>query len=136
MWELIVMTNALFLFVLDELVSLINSHPTDILIVFCNTVRSCDWTTHNLKSHNIDMIKLHGGFSAVVCVCMVVLQGSGCVCTVILRGSGCVCTVVLGFSAMVCVCVHVVLGFLEWCMCVHSCSRILRSGGSVCARLF
>ena len=35
-------------------------------MVFCNTVPSCDWTTHHLKCNGIPVVKLHAGFSPMV----------------------------------------------------------------------
>jgi len=45
----------------ERLVSLLQSEPSGIFMVFCNTVPSCDWTTHHLKCNGIPVVKLHGG---------------------------------------------------------------------------
>lgn len=50
----------------EQLLSLIQSSPRDVFMVFCNTVPSCDWTARYLSDHNVPVIKLHGGFAPQV----------------------------------------------------------------------
>ena len=50
----------------ESLISVIRSNPKDVFMVFCNTIQSCDWTARYLKSHDVTVVKLHGGFSALV----------------------------------------------------------------------
>lgn len=49
----------------ESLISVIRSNPKDVFMVFCNTIQSCDWTARYLKSHDVTVVKLHGGFSAL-----------------------------------------------------------------------
>ena len=53
-------------FAADKLVSIVKANPKDMFMVFCNTVPSCDWTARHLRSYDIPLTKLHGGFSSVV----------------------------------------------------------------------
>ncbi len=50
----------------ERLLNVMEANAEDVFMVFCNTVSSCDWTAQHLQSHGITLIKLHGGFSAVV----------------------------------------------------------------------
>ena len=50
----------------DKLLSIIRGHPTDVFMVFCNTVASCDWTSHFLMTNGIPATKFHAGFRASV----------------------------------------------------------------------
>lgn len=49
----------------EKLASLVKTLPNDVFMVFCNTVPSCDWTARYLRSQDVPLTKLHGGFSAV-----------------------------------------------------------------------
>lgn len=49
----------------EMLLSIINSSPTDVYMVFCNTVPSCDWTAHYLRANGVELTKLHAGFSSM-----------------------------------------------------------------------
>ena len=51
----------------DKLLSIIRDHPSDVFMVFCNTVSSCDWASHFLQANSIPATKLHAGFRASVC---------------------------------------------------------------------
>lgn len=48
----------------EQLLLLLRKRPKDIVMVFCNTVPSCDWTARFLRSHDIPVVKLHAGFSS------------------------------------------------------------------------
>ena len=50
----------------EKLAALVKALPDDVFMVFCNTIPSCDWTARFLRSQEIPLTKLHGGFSAVV----------------------------------------------------------------------
>lgn len=60
------LTETIYETLLDELLSVINSRPSDIFIVFCNTVPCCDFISRYLKTNDVDVMRLHGGFSATV----------------------------------------------------------------------
>lgn len=55
-----------FLLSADKLLHLLQSRPSDVFIVFCNTVPSCDWTARFLIKNDVPVIKLHAGFSSQV----------------------------------------------------------------------
>ncbi len=46
--------------------SIVRAYPSDVFIVFCNTVPSCDWTAYYLRSNDVPVVKLHAGFSSKV----------------------------------------------------------------------
>ncbi|CAI8041501.1 DEAD-box ATP-dependent RNA helicase 39 [Geodia barretti] len=50
----------------DKLLSIIRECPGDVFMVFCNTVSSCDWTSHFLQTNRTPVTTLHAGFRASV----------------------------------------------------------------------
>ena len=50
----------------EKLLSIIRDHPRDVFMVFCNTIPSCDWTSHFLQANGVPTTKLHAGFRASV----------------------------------------------------------------------
>ena len=50
----------------DKLLSIVRECPGDVFMVFCNTVSSCDWTSHFLQTNGIPVTTLHAGFRASV----------------------------------------------------------------------
>jgi superfamily II DNA/RNA helicase len=48
----------------DKLLTIVRDHPSDVFMIFCNTVSSCDWATHFLQSNGIPVTTLHAGFRA------------------------------------------------------------------------
>lgn len=50
----------------ERLLTIFQHNRSDVAIVFCNTVPSCDWTAHFLTNNDIPVVKLHGGFSPLV----------------------------------------------------------------------
>ena len=53
-------------FLLEKLLEIIHGSSDDVFMVFCNTVPSCDWTAHYLRSNGVELTKLHAGFSSMV----------------------------------------------------------------------
>lgn len=53
--------------IVEKLLSLLRANPCDVTLVFCNTVSSCDWTAHFLQDRGVPVVKLHAGFSPMVC---------------------------------------------------------------------
>ena len=45
----------------EKLLSVVMDNPKDVFMVFCNTVSSCDWTSHFLKSQDIPAVRIHAG---------------------------------------------------------------------------
>ena len=54
------------LFVLEKLLSLIKHKPENKVVVFCNTIPSCDWVANYLAENGVFPIKLHGSVSSLV----------------------------------------------------------------------
>ena len=55
-----------YVLIADKLLHLVESCQSDVFIVFCNTVPSCDWTARFLVRNGVPVVKLHAGFSSQV----------------------------------------------------------------------
>lgn len=58
--------NVYFYCLVELLLKILKESLNTQTIVFCNTVPSCDWTGRFLESHDIPLVKLHGGLNAEV----------------------------------------------------------------------
>ena len=72
----------------EKLLLLVKEHPSDVFIVFCNTVPSCDWTAHYLESGGVPVVKLHAGFSPAVSVSTSHYTHCGGVCDTYMHFTG------------------------------------------------
>jgi superfamily II DNA/RNA helicase len=50
----------------EKLLSLLKCKPENKVVIFCNTIPSCDWVANYLAENGVFPIKLHGSVSSLV----------------------------------------------------------------------